>query len=298
MADIRKSWEKTLRSFKTYLSLERALAQNSVEAYLRDASAFAEFAIGECGRSAVQISREDIDSYTAHLTQRGVAISSSARALSSLRSLFEWLAETAQRQDIPTALTSQPKAPRHLPQLLTIDEIDRMIAAINTSNGTKGVRDRAIIELLYSCGLRVSELVGLQLGDLFFEEGYIRITGKGSKQRLVPISGSAMALVRSYIALREPKNADEATLFLNSRGAKLSRISIFNFVKAAAKAADVTTQLSPHTLRHSFATHMLQGGASVRQVQELLGHESITTTEIYTHVSQEHLLDTLEILIE
>lgn len=292
MGDNRTSWEKTLLSFKTYLKLERGLARNSVEAYLRDVMAFARYSSEELGRGAGDVMRDDIEGYSTHLTQRGVAVASSARVLSSLRSFFEWMAESGQREDIPTALVETPKMDRHLPSLLTLGEIDGMIGGIDTST-VKGVRDRAIIELLYSCGLRATELVELEMEDLFFEDGYIRVIGKGSKQRLVPISGVAMGYVGEYISLRDSR---ESRVFLNNRGRGLTRVTVFNIVRGAARVAGVKVDISPHTLRHSFATHLLQGGASIRQVQELLGHENITTTEVYTHVTVAHLLDTLQLL--
>ncbi len=295
MADIITLWEKTLRSYKTYIKLERGLSENTVESYMRDLRAAADYMCREMESAPASLHREHIETYIATLTEMGFSVASSARVMSSLRSFFEWMVESGECETLPTALIEMPRTPRHLPDLLSVEEVDRMISSIDATK-KKGVRDRAIVELLYSCGLRVSELVGLQCVDLFFDEGYIRVLGKGSKQRLVPISDLARALIGDWLSYREVSDDREGALFLNNRGRALSRIMVFNIVKGVSRGAGIVSSVSPHTLRHSFATHLLEGGASIREVQELLGHESITTTEIYTHVSRTHLLETLSLL--
>ena len=192
----------------------------------------------------------------------------------------------------PAEFVEAPKSSRPLPDTLSVEEIDRMIGSIETST-PKGLRDRAILELLYSCGLRVSELCDMCIGDLFFGEGYIRVMGKGNKQRLVPISSVARDRIQLYLETRE-RNRRQDTLFLNNRGTQLTRVMIFTIIKQAAKRAGIEKNISPHTFRHSFATHLLEGGAGIRQVQELLGHENISTTEIYTHLGEKQLRETLE----
>ena len=194
---------------------------------------------------------------------------------------------------MPTENIETPKAKRLLPDVLTVEEIDAMIATFDMTT-VKGCRDNAIVEVLYSTGLRVSELISLRIDNLFFGEGYIRVVGKGDKQRLVPIGSVARDKIQLYMELRRPRKPSEATLFLNNRGEPLTRIMIFNIIKQAARLAGVEKNISPHTLRHSYATHLLEGGANIRQVQELLGHESITTTEVYTHLDREHLRRVVE----
>ncbi len=193
----------------------------------------------------------------------------------------------------PVEFIVSPKFGRQLPDVLSTDEIDRIIAAVDTST-TKGLRDSAMLETLYSCGLRVSELTALRMSDLFFGEGYIRVIGKGDKQRLVPVSTMARDRIQLYLEHRHPYRANEDTVFLNNRGRRLTRVMVFTVIKQAAARAGIDKRISPHSFRHSFATHLLEGGASIRQVQELLGHESILTTEIYTHLDNEHLRQTVE----
>ncbi len=242
--------------------------------------------------------------------------SSQARILSSVRSFYNYLLMTDAIETLPTEFIEAPKAARHLPDTLSTTEIDALIASIDTST-TKGIRDRAMLETLYSCGLRVSELTSLRLGDLFFGEGYIRIIGKGDKQRLVPISTTARSRISEWIECRnkylekkksskkedksgnkkrKTKSTDIDILFLNNRGKALTRIMVFTIIRQAAERAGIDKSISPHTLRHSFATHLLEGGASIRQVQEMLGHESITTTEIYTHLDTSRLRETIELI--
>ncbi len=295
MGENHSIWQKTYRGYRTYLKLERALAENSVESYLRDVRQFASYITDSVDLPPNSVTREMVERYIMELTEAGLMASSVQRVICSLRSLFEWLITQSVIESSPMLLIESPRISRHLPDILSVDEIDRMISLID-SRSVKGLRDRAILEMLYSCGLRVSELISLQLTDLFFDEGYIRVLGKGSKQRLVPVSDAAQRCVEEYIPMRSARDYAEGRLFLNNRGGGLSRVMVFYIIKAAARSAEISSDVSPHTMRHSFATHLLEGGASIRDVQELLGHESITTTEIYTHVSRQHLLETINIL--
>ncbi len=288
-------WQRISREYWRHLKLERSLSDNTCTSYLRDVEHFTKYICTTFDISHKCVERHHVESYMAQLTELGLMPSSAARRLSSLKSLFEYLAEQGEITKAPTALVEPPKISRHLPDMLTVEEIDMMIGSI-ACDTNKGLRDRAIVELLYSCGLRVSELTSIMLSDLFLDEDYIRIIGKGSKQRIVPISPLAKRRIEEYTEIRTPKDEMEDHLFLNNRGGGLSRIMVFNIVKRAAKDASIISTVSPHTLRHSFATHLLEGGASIREVQELLGHESITTTEIYTHISRAHLLESILLL--
>lgn len=213
--------------------------------------------------------------------------------MSGIRSFYNYLMLTDVIDSTPTQFIDTPKFGRHLPDILTVEEIDRIVAAVDTST-VKGRRDSAMLEVLYSCGLRVSELTSLRLGDLFFGEGYIRVTGKGDKQRLVPVSGAAREKIQRYLDDRATKTSASDVVFLNNRGTQLTRVMVFTILREAVHRAGIDKHISPHTFRHSFATHLLEGGASIRQVQEMLGHESILTTEIYTHLEGDHLRDTVE----
>ena len=291
MAENLKKWDDAGRRYRTYLKLEKRLAANTVDAYLRDFRQFAHYVLRMWDVPPRKVEREMIERYLARLYDRGREKSSQARILSGIRSFFGYLLLTDEIDVSPADLVDPPKAGRHLPDVLTTEEIDRIIAAIDLST-VKGLRDRAMLELLYACGLRVSELVSLRLGDLFFGEGYIRVTGKGDKQRLVPVSAEAVRLIGHYLEQRRtlPVDAKHAeVLFLNNKGRKLTRVMVFYIIRDAADRAGITKRISPHTFRHSFATHLLEGGADIRQVQELLGHESILTTEIYTHLDSENL---------
>ncbi len=234
-----------------------------------------------------------IEQYLAWLFDRGCKKSTQARVLSSLKSFYEYLQLVDVVDSSPVEYISSPRISRHLPDVLSEEEIDRIISSIDIST-PKGLRDRAIVELLYSCGLRVSEATNIRMSDLFFGEGYIRVIGKGDKERMVPISALARERIHLYLEVRDEKGGNSDTLFLNNRGKALTRVMVFTLLKRATELAGVQKSVSPHTLRHSFATHLLEGGASIRQVQEMLGHESITTTEIYTHLNAERLRDTVE----
>lgn len=280
------------RSYRTYMRLEKHLAKNTIESYMRDLAQFAHFILRMYDVPPKRVEPEMIRNYLTRMYDLGREKSSQARALSGIKSFFNYLILNDMIEASPAELIEAPKASRPLPDTLTTAEIDRLIGSIDSST-TKGLRDRAILELLYSCGLRVSELCELRIGDLFFGEGYIRVTGKGDKQRLVPISAMARERINLYLDYRKNRFRDEV-LFLNNRGCKLTRVMIFTIIKQAAQRASIDKKISPHTFRHSFATHLLQGGASIRQVQELLGHENIVTTEIYTHLNTDHLRETLQ----
>ena len=280
------------RSYRTYMRLEKHLAKNTIESYMRDLAQFAHFILRMYDVPPKRVEPEMIRNYLTRMYDLGREKSSQARALSGIKSFFNFLILNDMIEASPAELIEAPKASRPLPDTLTTAEIDRLIGSIDSST-TKGLRDRAILELLYSCGLRVSELCELRIGDLFFGEGYIRVTGKGDKQRLVPISAMARERIQLYLDERRSRFRDEV-LFLNNRGCKPTRVMIFTIIKQAAQRASIDKKISPHTFRHSFATHLLQGGASIRQVQELLGHENIVTTEIYTHLNTDHLRETLQ----
>ncbi|MEO8961549.1 MAG: site-specific tyrosine recombinase XerD [Ginsengibacter sp.] len=291
-------WEGYKKGFKAYLQLEKSLSENSVEAYLHDLGKFTQFLCqNNLDKSPREIELDELENFLEWINQLGMTPSSQARIISGLKSFYRFCLQEEISKTDPTALLEAPKLAKHLPDVLSYNEIEKIINSIDFST-TEGTRNKAIIETLYSCGLRVSELVNLKLSCLYFEVGYVRITGKGDKERLVPIGSSAIKsikfyldYIRSHVAVL-PGNEDIA--FLNRRGKKLSRVMIFMIIKELAKKASITKNISPHTFRHSFATHLVEGGADLRAVQEMLGHESITTTEIYTHLDREYLRDTLQ----
>ncbi len=293
MAENTKKWANAGRSYRTYIKLEKRLAANTVDAYMRDLRDFAHYVLRQWDVEPRKVEPEMIERYVGWLYERGREKSSQARALCGIRSFFNYLLLNDRLEKSPVEFIGSPKFGRQLPDVLSTAEIDRIIAAVDTTTA-KGLRDAAMLETLYSCGLRVSELISLRMSDLFFGEGYIRVIGKGDKQRLVPVSTAARDRIQLYLERRRPLRANEETVFLNNRGRKLTRVMVFTVVKQAADRAGIDKQVSPHTFRHSFATHLLEGGASIRQVQEMLGHESILTTEIYTHLDNEHLRRTVE----
>ena len=293
MAENTKKWADAGRRYATYIKLEKRLSANSVEAYMRDLRQFAHFILRMWDVPPRKVEAAMVERYMAWLYDRGREKSSQARALSSVRSFFNFLMINDQIDASPAEFVQSPKFGRQLPDVLSTDEIDRIIATVDTST-VKGLRDQAMLEVLYSCGLRVSELTSLRIQDLFFGEGYIRVIGKGDKQRIVPISAVARERIHRYLNKRPGARSNEDILFLNNRGGKLTRVMVFTILKEAAQRAGIHKHISPHTFRHSFATHLLEGGASIRQVQEMLGHESILTTEIYTHLDSDHLRHTLE----
>lgn len=296
MTNREKVWEKEIARWGQQMRLERGLSPHTIEAYTHNLHDFSLW-IEESHRTPLpnEVQREDIESYMVALYERGTAPTTQSRALSALRTFFGFLVEKGSIDSPPTEGVISPKCGRPLPDVLTIDEIDAMLATIDLSTPS-GHRDRAELEMLYSCGLRVSELTHLRLGDIFWEDGYVRVMGKRSKQRLVPISDEAMRCLRLWLQWRPllATTLSEDYLFINQRGGKaLSRMAVFSTVERAARQAGINKNISPHTLRHSFATHLLEGGADIRQVQELLGHENIATTEIYTHLNSQHLSEVI-----
>ena len=293
MAEYTKKWTEISRGYRTHMRLEKHLSDNTIESYMRDLAQFAHYILRMYDVPPKKVEPEMISNYMSRLYELGREKSSQARALSGIKSFFNYLLLEEIIDSSPAELIEAPKSSRPLPDTLSTEEIDRLIGSIEDST-TKGLRDRAILEVLYSCGLRVSELCDLKLGDLFFGEGYIRVIGKGDKQRLVPMSSIARSRIQLYMDVRSKERRKEEILFLNNRGKKLTRVMIFTIIKQAAQRAGIDKKISPHTFRHSFATHLLEGGANIRQVQELLGHENILTTEIYTHLDKSHLRQTLE----
>jgi integrase/recombinase XerD len=290
-------WEPYKKGYKAWLQLERSLSDNSIEAYLRDIDKLTQYlqAAGTL-KNPEGIELKDLQSFLHWIGELGLNASSQARILSGIRSFYKYCSiELIVKQD-PTTLLESPKLKRALPDILSFDEIETIIGHIDLSK-PEGGRNKAILEVLYSCGLRVSEVVNLRISCLYLDTGYIRVIGKGDKERLVPIGTAATKYIRIYqedIRIHVPlKPGNEDILFLNRRGAKLSRVMIFLLLKELTRQSGITKNISPHTFRHSFATHLVEGGADLRAVQEMLGHESITTTEIYTHLDREFLRETL-----
>jgi integrase/recombinase XerD len=286
-------WKNYIAGFKNYLLLERSLSVNSVEAYVRDIVQFSCFVRDNFNNlSPKNIEQSHIRLFVKHLYNLGVAQTTQARLISGIRAFYKYLLIENEVDFNPAELIQMPKTSRKLPQVLTVNEIDRMIECIDLST-EEGHRNKAIIEMLYGCGLRVSELVELKLSDIFFDEDFIRVIGKGNKQRIVPLGSVAKKNVQIYISHyrnhQKILTGEEDILFLNRRGKRLTRVMVFTIVKTLAQKAGIKKKVSPHTFRHSFATHLIEGGADLRAVQEMLGHESITTTEIYTHLDREFL---------
>lgn len=291
-------WEVYKKGFRAYLQLEKSLSGNSVEAYLQDIDKLTQYLLlNELQLAPRAIELEHLQHFLAWLSGLGLTASSQARIISGLRSFFRYCYLEKIVDADPTLLLESPKLRRNLPDVLGFDEIERIIAQIDLSK-PEGGRNKAILEIMYSCGLRVSEVVNLKISQLYLDVGFIRVTGKGDKERLVPIGSSAVKFVNIYrFQIRNQmqiKPGQEDYLFLNRRGARLTRVMIFIMLKDLAAKAKITKNISPHTFRHSFATHLVEGGADLRAVQEMLGHESITTTEIYTHLDREYLRDTLQ----
>lgn len=286
-----KKKNSPLDRYRIYLRLEKGLSPRTLEAYMSDVGKFAAY-IAEEGGDLLTVELEQLRDYLATLVDVGIHPRTQARLLSSLRSFYGFLKIDGYIESNPTELLKSPKLPMHLPDVLTLDEIDRVINAIDLSQ-LEGQRNRAMIEVLYSCGLRVSELCNLKISDLYLDEEFIRVTGKGDKQRLVPISPRAIAELNYYFNDRdhiEIKPGYEDYVFISERRRKpLSRITVFHIVKELVEAAGIQKNVSPHTFRHSFATHLLEGGANLRIIQAMLGHESIATTEIYAHIDRTRL---------
>ncbi len=277
-------------SYKNYLRLEKSLSPNSIEAYMSDLDKLTHFAKDE-RKDIKDLTYEDLQQFLAQLRDIGIHPRSQARILSGIRSFYRFLLLDDYISSDPTELIESPKIGMKLPEVLTVNEINRILDSIDLTT-PEGQRNRAMLEVLYSCGLRVSELINLRYADIYPKEGFIRVEGKGGKQRLVPISEVALREIRNYLVDRNhmtPKKGFEDILFLSKRGTSLSRIMVFHIIKQQTEIAGVHKNVSPHTFRHSFATHLLEGGANLRAIQEMLGHESITTTEIYTHIDREFL---------
>lgn len=280
------------------MQLEKSLSDNSVNAYLADVEKLTQyFQSKEESPSPKEVTLRHLRAFTGWIHELGMTATSQARIISGIRSFYEYCLSEKITENDPTVLLEAPKTRRKLPDTLSVDEIEKVLAAIDLST-PEGTRNRAIFETMYSCGLRVSELVGLKISQLYPELGFVRVSGKGDKERLIPIGRSALKQIiiyqkniRNHIAI---KNGEEDILFLNRRGSRLSRVMIFLALKELVKISGITKTISPHTLRHSFATHLVEGGADLRAVQEMLGHESITSTEIYTHLDRDFLRSTLQ----
>lgn len=289
--DKKERLAQVIKKYLQYLKLEKSLSRNTLEAYLTDLNKLLSFLTLE-GIDVFDVRLDDLERFAAGLHDIGIHPRSQARIISGIKSFFHFLILEDFLEADPSELLESPKIGLKLPEVLTVEEIDSIIAAIDLSKD-EGQRNRAILETLYSCGLRVSELINLKISDLYFEEGFIKVQGKGSKQRLVPISPRAIKEIKLYFMDRnqiEVKKEYEDYLFISHRRRKaLSRIMIFHFIKELAQSAGIKKNISPHTFRHSFATHLLEGGANLRAIQCMLGHESIATTEIYTHIDRDML---------
>lgn len=282
-----------LRGFSSYLRLERSLSPHSIEAYIRDVSKLFEFLELTTGKSdPLKVEQSQFESFIKWLNEFGLEPTTQSRILSGIRGFYKYLLMENLLEADPTELIEAPRTSRKLPEVLSVTEINSMIDQIDLSK-PEGERNRAMLETLYGCGLRVSELVNLKISELFPDMGFLKVTGKGSKERLVPLGSVALKYINLYKDTirnhQDPKPGMEDYLFLNRRGAKLTRVMVFLIIKNLANAAKIRKTISPHTFRHSFATHLVEGGADLRAVQEMLGHESITTTEIYTHLDREYL---------
>ncbi|MBP6976740.1 MAG: site-specific tyrosine recombinase XerD [Lentimicrobiaceae bacterium] len=291
------TWESYIRGYKAYLQLEKSLSANSVEAYLNDVAKLQQYVeYLHADALPTGITPDHVKGFLGWIHEIGLEARSQARILSGIKGFYKYLLLENEITQDPTELIESPKIGRKLPETLTLDEIDRMIQAIDMSK-PEGHRNKALLETLYGCGLRVSESVNLRITDLYFHEGFIRVTGKGNKERLIPIGQTAIKFIMIY--LEETRRHQTVTkeakdiLFLNKRGGQLSRVMVFKIIKDLAARCGIRKTISPHTLRHSFATHLVEGGADLRAVQEMLGHESITTTEIYTHLDRRYLRDTI-----
>lgn len=289
-------WEEQIRDFGHYLKLERSLSDNSVDGYLSDVGKLYQFLqIKQKDLAPTRVSSKHLRDFLEYINELGMSAHSQARILSGLKSFFRYLVFEGAIEKDPTALLEAPKLGRKLPDTLSFVEIEMLLNAIDMST-SEGARNRAILEVLYSSGLRVSELVDLRLNNIYRESGFLRVTGKGNKERLVPIGKDALKYTDIYIEEvrgkaphKTPSSGFESFVFLNRNGRKLTRVMVFTITRKLAQQTGLKKKISPHTFRHSFATHLIEGGADLRAVQEMLGHESITTTEIYTHLDRDYL---------
>jgi integrase/recombinase XerD len=291
-------WEFSIQQFKGFLKLEKALAHNSIEAYIHDVNLLHHFCEDNLGnKTCDKIELKDIEYFLAHLYDLGLNDRSQARILSGLKAFYKFLVTEQIIENDPTSLLEGPKLSKKLPDTLSYEEIEKLINALDLSKN-ENIRNKAMLETLYGCGLRVSELINLHISNINFDLEYIKVLGKGNKERLVPIGNAALKHILIYKnELRDKQkvaNQYSDMLFLNRRGAPLSRVMVFMIIKDLAKKADIQKNIGPHTFRHSFATHLIEGGADLRSVQMMLGHASITTTEIYTHLNQDYLRSSLQ----
>jgi len=291
-------WPAALQQFRAYLQLERSLSRNTWEAYLADVQKFVRYLeIMGIERGPLEVQRDDLEKFIHWVNELGLEATSQARLISGIRAFYKFLLVEDLLDDDPTDLLESPRLQRKIPVVLTVLEIQQMLAAIDLSDPL-GLRNRAILETLYACGLRVSELVNMRRNNLFLEAGFVKILGKNNKERLVPIGAEASKYLEQYLTKvvdvqGNAKPGQEGYVFLNRRGSKLTRVMVFYIIKDLALKAGILKNISPHTFRHSFATHLVEGGADLKAVQDMLGHESITTTEIYTHLDTEYLKETI-----
>ncbi len=289
-------WERHIKNFVDYLTIEKAMSVNTVEAYKDDLDKLTAYVREmDATLQPKDVTADLLSNFIVRMGENGMSARSQARMLSGIRAFYKYLLMDNLIDADPTRLVDYPKIGRKLPDVLTVEEIDALLNTIDLSK-PEGQRNKAMLETMYSCGLRVSELVNLRLSDLFLKDGFIKVKGKGSKERLVPVSDKAVREIDLYAIDRKKLNIAkgcEDFLFLNRRGKSLSRVMIFNIIKESADAAGLKKNISPHTFRHSFATHLVEGGADLRAVQEMLGHESILTTEIYTHLDRSYLRQTI-----
>jgi integrase/recombinase XerD len=288
------NWAPTIKGFKNYLQLELSLSINSIDAYLRDVDKFVQYLVlQEIDVAPEKVEQKQVEDFLQWVSEIGLNARSQARILSGLKAFYKFLLMEDMIEVSPTELLESPKIGRKLPEVLSIQEINQIINSVDLSTA-EGERNKAMLETLYSCGLRVSELVNLKLSNLLLDDGFIRVVGKGDKERITPIGSVAIKHINIYIQSKRNHMgnidvASEDILFLNRRGKQLTRVMIFTIIKNLVEKAGITKTVSPHTFRHSFATHLVEGGADLRAIQEMLGHESITTTEIYTHLDREYL---------
>ncbi|MDI9458111.1 site-specific tyrosine recombinase XerD [Candidatus Darwinibacter acetoxidans] len=284
-------WSRTLDGYAAYLRIEKGLSDNTVQAYLSDLTQFQRF-LRDQGLTFSDVDCDSIDLYLNHLADRAISARSRARKVSAIKGFFDYLIDEGAAESNPCAYIPTPRLPRTLPQVLSEQEVTALLEAPRLDKPA-GYRDRAMLEVLYASGLRVSELLALDLGDID-DLGFVRCTGKGSKERIVPIGSHALTAVALYLEYARPrlcKNTRESSLFVNQRGKRLTRQGFWKIIKARAKEAGIEKNITPHMLRHSFATHLLRGGADLRSVQEMLGHADLATTQIYTHLDKGHLRD-------
>ncbi|MBT3418273.1 MAG: site-specific tyrosine recombinase XerD [Flavobacteriales bacterium] len=289
------SWEKSIKEFKSYLKIERSLSDNTIDSYLRDVQKLAKFSVDK-DLNELKITKSEIKEFILSINKEGISARSQSRIISGIKAFYKYLILEDYITVNPIELIESPRIGMKLPDTLSVSEIDSLISAIDLSH-PQGERNRAILEVLYSCGLRVSELTNLKLSNIRFKEGYVKVVGKGNKERFAPIGGIAIKFLKIYLkeirTHQDIKKGSEDIVFLNRRGKQLTRVMIFTIIKDLSIKIGMKKKISPHTFRHSFATHLIEGGADLRAIQEMLGHESITTTEIYTHLDREYLRDAI-----